>query len=44
MSAAAAVLAWGAYAASVRSAVAYGELLRASFDLYRRDLLKAMGL
>lgn len=36
-------LAWACYAGAVQSAVAYGEQLRATFDLYRHDLLKALG-
>lgn len=31
------------YAAAVRGAVTYGELVRTSFDLYRWDLLRSMG-
>jgi hypothetical protein len=32
-----------AYRLAVRAAMDYGELVRSSFDVYRRDLLKAMG-
>ncbi|MFD3930053.1 hypothetical protein [Streptomyces sp. NPDC058614] len=32
------------YLAAVRTALGYAELVRASFDLHRRDLLRAMGV
>lgn len=35
-------LAWLCYEGAVQSAVAYGEQLRATFDLHRRDLLRAL--
>ena len=35
-------LAWTAYQAAVAAAVAYGEAVRAAFDLHRFDLLKAL--
>ncbi|MFC9607995.1 hypothetical protein ACFTTN_31680 [Streptomyces niveus] len=40
---AAALVARITYTAAVRSADTYGELVRTSFDLYRRDLLRSMG-
>lgn len=36
-------LAWFCYESAVQSALAYGDQLRATFDLYRHDLLKALG-
>ncbi|MFF7441675.1 hypothetical protein [Streptomyces sp. NPDC008122] len=33
-----------AYRGAVRAALGYGELVRAAFDVHRRDLLKEMGL
>jgi len=35
-------LAWMCYQNALQSALAYGEQLRATFDLYRHDLLKAL--
>ena len=35
-------LAWFCYQSALQSAVAYGEQLRATFDLYRHELLKAL--
>jgi hypothetical protein len=37
-------VAWLAYEAAVRSAVAFGDVVRACFDLYRRPLMKQFGL
>jgi hypothetical protein len=38
------LVAWLAYEAAVRSAVAFGDVVRACFDLYRRPLMKQFGL
>jgi hypothetical protein len=38
------LLAWAAYEAAVSAAVAYGDVVRACFDLYRRTLLQQYGL
>ncbi|HOC43228.1 MAG TPA: hypothetical protein PKJ99_09485 [Thermoanaerobaculales bacterium] len=38
------VLSRVAYRGAVEAAVAYGETIRAAFDLYRYDLLKALGI
>lgn len=36
-------LAWICYQNAVQSAIAYGEQIKATFDVYRGDLLKALG-
>ena len=38
------LLAWGCWRAAIMQAQEYGDLVRAAYDLYRRDLLKQMGL
>lgn len=40
----AALLGWLTYRSAVRAAVTFGNLVRASFDLHRRDLLARLGL
>jgi hypothetical protein len=38
-----AAVAWSGYTAAISSASPYSELIRTAFDLYRRDLLTALG-
>ena len=38
------LVSWLAYKGAVRAAVAYGELIRAAFDLHRGAVIKALGL
>jgi hypothetical protein len=38
------LIVWAAYEAAVSAAVAYGDVVRACFDLYRRTLLQQYGL
>jgi hypothetical protein len=35
---------WSTYGGAVKAAIIYGDLVRTSFDLYRRDILDKMGL
>ena len=38
------VVAFASYRAAVSTTIAYGELIRSAFDLYRKDLLKQLEL